>query len=114
MLTLYRRHLAKCKNQSRRAKCSCPIWAQGVLRGEKIRESLGLTSWEAANRLINDWEAYGKNESLTVREACEKFLADCETRNLSKAIRTKYEYVKDELIEKFGDRPVRGVSADDL
>ena len=48
MLSLYRDR-AKCKIKSRRAKCSCPICVQGVLHDEKIRQSLDLTNWEAAN-----------------------------------------------------------------
>jgi len=29
---------------------------QGILRDEKIRKSLDLTNWEAANKLVRDWE----------------------------------------------------------
>jgi hypothetical protein len=61
MLTLYRRHTRDCTffGKNRHAKganaCAarCPIWVQGTLRGETIRRSLNLTSWEAAS----DWEA---------------------------------------------------------
>jgi integrase/recombinase XerD len=114
MLNLYRRHREKCKKRARRSDCSCPIWAQGVLRGEAIRQSLNLTSWEAAQRQIQEWEIHGKDLSLSVEEACAKFLADCKARNLSMAIIKKYRYVTKELVERFSGRSVRGISVDDV
>ena len=36
MLTLYRRHRAKCKFESRNTKCSCPIWIQGEVH-DRVR-----------------------------------------------------------------------------
>jgi hypothetical protein len=53
MLTLYRRHRAKCKLKGRKAKCSCPIWVQGKLHGEELRQSLDLTNWEAAAKRVH-------------------------------------------------------------
>ncbi len=115
MLTLYRRHRASCKNRSRRnTKCFCPIWVQGVLRGEKVRQSLDLTNWEAANRTIQEWQIHGKDLSVSVEEACGKFLADCEARKLSLGIIKKYKYVTQELIGAFGGVALRSVSVDDL
>ncbi len=69
MLTIYRRHRAKCKCTSRRAKCFCPIWVQGILRGEEIRKSLDLTNWEAAATLVRDWEIEGHKDIPSVSVA---------------------------------------------
>jgi len=75
MLTSYRRHRANCKRHSRQyRKCFCPIWVQGVLRGESVRHSLDLTNWEAANRRMNELEIHGEANSLTVKEVAAKFL----------------------------------------
>jgi hypothetical protein len=55
MLTLFRRHYPPCKHaghkQPRRYRtCQCPIWVQGSLRGEYIKEALELRSLEARFR----------------------------------------------------------------
>ena len=71
MLTIYRRHRAGGKFKARRAKCSCPIWGQGILSGEKIRQSLDLTSWEAAAKKARDWEIAGKKDGLSIKAAAE-------------------------------------------
>ena len=83
MLTLYRRHRAKCKSTARRAKCFCPIWVQGILRGEEIRKSLDLTNWEAASKLVRDWEVEKPKDVPTIEEAAKRFIADLKSRGLS-------------------------------
>jgi len=115
MLTLYRRHRAGCKHRSRRyTKCFCPIWVQGVLRDESMRRSLDLTNWEAASRLIRDWEIHGEPETMTVREACDRFIADAKARNLKEPSLKKYGHVTEELKRTFGDLPLRRVNVDDV
>jgi hypothetical protein len=68
MLNLYRRHRANCKSTVRRAKYTCPIGVQGVLRGESVRKSLDLVNWEAAicNRKFN----------ATQLEACNSYACE--------------------------------------
>jgi site-specific recombinase XerD len=84
VLSLYRRHQPPCRNKSRRFRnCKCPIWVQGSLRGEYIRRTLDLRSWEAASDLVRGWEASGeigvvKVDVPTVEEAIGKFLHDLE------------------------------------
>jgi hypothetical protein len=98
MLTLYRRHTPDCTffGKKRHAKganaCAsrCPIWVQGTLRGERIRRSLDLNSWQAASDLVRGWEAAGaigvvKPEVPTMKEAVTKFFADAEARHLTKS-----------------------------
>lgn len=114
MLNLYRRHRANCKSSARRAKCSCPIWVQGVLRSENIRKSLDLTNWEAASRLIRDWEVEGPAPSLTVKEATARFISDRESMKLSEAMIRKYRNVAAELDREFGDAPLRSITTDRL
>lgn len=88
MLNIYRRHQKSCPHKSRYyRRCQCPVWVQGTLRGETIRESLDLTSWEAATNVVREWEAKGKLRSdtagvPTISEAVAKYLADAKARNL--------------------------------
>jgi len=102
MLAVYRRHLAKCphakKGRSWR-RCACPVWVAGTLAGRKIKQSLDLTSLEAATEKIRDWERAGKvledgerpaTEGVAVRDAIEKFMADARARNLTEASIKKY------------------------
>jgi integrase-like protein len=88
-LTIYRRHLRACphKPKSRRwTRCACPIWVQGSLGGEYVRESLN-TVWGAAQERVRGWEASGlvgviRNEIPTIKEAVQKHIADADARNL--------------------------------
>jgi len=94
MLNLYRRHRANCKSTTRRAKCSCPIWAQGILHGQSVRCSLEL--------------------SVSVSDACDRWIADCEARKLQPQSIRKYKEIKNELVGVFGSIPVRQISVDDV
>ena len=114
MLTIYRRHRAKCKCISRKAKCFCPIWVQGILRGEEIRKSLDLTNWEAAARLVRDWEVDGTVVVKSARDAVNSFLSDREAMKLSDAMMRKYRHVGAEIQALFGDRPVGSITPDEI
>ncbi len=101
MLTLYRRHYPPCQHKSRRyRKCPCPIWVQGTLRGESIKRSLDLRSWEAASDLVRGWEASGqigvvKPEIPTVQGAVDRFLAYQRSRYLAEETIRKYQQLLD-------------------
>jgi hypothetical protein len=113
MLTLFRRHLKSCKFTGRKHRsCKCPIAVDGTLRGEFIRKSLDLWSWEAATKLIRDWEVEGTAVAVTVAKAVERFMADREAMNLSSAMVSRYR-VTAEIKTLFGDRPLRSVTTDD-
>lgn len=114
MLTIYRRHRAKCKSTARKSKCFCPIWVQGILRGETIRKSLDLTNWEAANKLVRDWEVDGPTVVKTASEAVDGFISDREAMKLSDAMMGKYRHVGAEIKALFGDRPVGSILPDEI
>jgi len=59
MLTIFRRHLKSCPHTSR-SRCRCPLHVEGTLAGEPIRKALDLSSWEAAQNLVREWEATGR------------------------------------------------------
>ena len=115
MLTPYRRHRAGCKHRSRRYKgCSCAIWIQGVLHGVPVRRSLDLTNWEAAARKINELEIHGEAQSISIAQACDKFIADAEARKLKDQSLKKYRHFVQELKRELGNKPVHSVAVDHL
>jgi integrase len=114
MLTLYRRHRAKCKFDGRRAKCSCPIWVQGKLRDETVRESLDLTSWEAAQKLIRNWEVVGRKNVVTLGDAYDRFIAQHVANGSMPTTMQKHRLLKREAVDFFGNVPVHSLSVDDV
>ena len=108
MLTIFRRHVKECKWKSRKHRnCQCPLAVEGTLHGRTIRKSLDLRSWEAAQKLVREWEANPEGGAVTVNDACDKFMADAIARNLSEAMVRKLRNVTDELkanlVVKFED-----------
>src|SRR5580704_13864003 len=97
MVSLYRRHLKNCPHRSEGRKyrrCRCPVWVDGFLNGDDIRQSLDLRDWEKAQQRIREWEAEGRRteaeEPITVEEACAEFLLDAEARKLGESTLDKY------------------------
>lgn len=89
MLTIFRRHLKSCPQTSRRyRRCRCPIHVEGSLGGEMVRRALDLTSWEAAQEVIHEWNTTGRiggrlQKNATIGEAVASYLAYCGARQLS-------------------------------
>src|SRR6185295_8148324 len=99
-LAISRRHSSECqfygrpRRDSRSQKCQCVIWVQGSLGSEYLRRSLDLTSWQAAQELVRDWEASGevgvkRLEIPTIADAVERFFEDMNARGLSDATISK-------------------------
>jgi hypothetical protein len=80
MLTIYRRHVQNCehRNEGRKyRRCRCPIWVDGFLNGEEIRESLELRDWERAQQRAREMEAEGRRPvaaegPVTLEAVCER------------------------------------------
>lgn len=116
VLTIFRRHLAGCKHRSKGRKyrhCACPLAVEGKLRGKMIRQSLDMRNWEAAQKLIREWEAEGKAE-VTLGDAVDRFLDDRESMNLSDAMMRKYRNVAAELKGLGEAIPLRSITVDDI
>lgn len=123
-LRLIRRHLKECPHScSRYRRCKCPIHVYGTLADEKIRKALDQTSWEAATELINRWTAAGeigvvKIEAPTLREAVQKFIADCEARKLGWEAMRKYGHLLEDRLLAWADAKgvhnLRQISVDSL
>lgn len=97
VLRLIRRHLKTCRySSSRYRRCACPIHVYGTLGGERIRQALDLTSWEAASELVTAWSASGqigviRPDIPPLKEAVDKFLADAKAQQLNWETLRKYE-----------------------
>lgn len=82
MLNLFRWHTKRCPHDSRDyIKCQCPIWMDWTLPdGKRIRKSLGLKDWQAAQRRARDMEAEGivsaGEKTVTVEKALDAFETD--------------------------------------
>jgi hypothetical protein len=76
MLNLYRRHLQKCPHRAKGAgytKCSCPVWCDGELNGERYRHSLGTRNWGRAGLRLAKLKAPGARQPKPIPEAIEAF-----------------------------------------
>lgn len=116
MLTVFRRHLSECKHRAKGRKyrhCTCPLAVEGKLRGKMIRQSLDMRNWEAAQKLIREWEAGGKAE-VTLGDAIDRFIADRESMKLSDAMMRKYRSVAKELKAIGEEIPLRSITVDDI
>jgi integrase/recombinase XerD len=89
---------------------------QGTLHGGWIKKSLNLRNWEAAQKLVREWESGNTKatEYYSVAHACEAFVKDCEARRLSDASLGKYRLLTDELKKEFADRLVISLSVDEV
>jgi integrase len=106
MLTIYRRHVKSCehKHEGRKyRRCRCPIWVDGFLQGEEIRQALDLRDWEKAQQKIREWEATGQSvandagEAVTIERACTAFIADAELRELQDSTLRKYRQLAKQM-----------------
>jgi hypothetical protein len=76
------------------------------LRGEYVRRSLDLRNWEAACKLVREWEVNGPVAVVTVKEATDRFVSDRESMKLSEAMMREYRFVAKEFSDQFGDAPL--------
>ena len=103
MLTIYRRHVPRCKYAGDRfyKRCRCPMWIQGVLEGQSLRHSVKTTSWERAEEIkreLEDGRRLARQEQpITIDEALARFLADCRARNLNPSTFSKYRHLQNQL-----------------
>lgn len=91
-LRLWRRHLKSCPLSGRaERKCSCPIWCDGSLGGRRVRQSLGTTNWDRAERRVSKMVDPGFiDRSITATDACAEYLDDCRARGLKKTTIQSY------------------------
>ena len=51
---------------------------------QMAQETAGIRNWEAAQKIVRDWEAHVGDELVAVKEAFARFIADCGDRNLAR------------------------------
>jgi len=117
MLTIYRRHRKDCEHRDEARKyrrCRCPIWVDGYLAGQDLRKSLDTSDWEKAQDTIREWEATGTMEDasargrhITIKQACDDFVADAQARNLRDRTVYKYRLLFRKLKEFADDKGLR-------
>ncbi len=102
MLSVYRRHQAKCShakkaNPREHTKCLCPVWVQGWVGEKYLKESLHTRDWTAAQFKVREIEAASflpkaeeEPRRVTAEESVKKFFKDARARNLSPATLYKY------------------------
>lgn len=123
MLTIYRRHIKMCSHRSEGRKyrrCHCPIWADGFLGPEEIRETLNTRNWEEAQQKIREWEAdcskprEPTGNRITLQAACGKNLADGRSRQLGTAAIYKYGLLTKQIKAFAVERGIRFLEELDL
>jgi len=123
MLTIYRRHLKTCEHKSEGRKyrrCRCPIWMDGTLHGEEIRESLQTKNWEQAVEITRAREtqppgSVAKEEETTrLNAATAEFLADLARRRLVPSTISKYELLFRQMESFATDKGIRYLTEFDL
>ena len=109
MLTIYRRHQKTCKHRMkgrRHRHCQCPIWVDGFLSGQEIRESLKVRNWQRAQEIIREWEVEDRRDTRRMRkplsECWDDFLVDIEARKLHESTIRKYKLLK-RLMTEFAE-----------
>ncbi|HKW86056.1 MAG TPA: tyrosine-type recombinase/integrase [Nitrospiraceae bacterium] len=112
MLSIYRRHREGCAHTADRIsrKCRCPLWATGTLEGQPYRKALKTRAFERATQLIREIEAGAQPDppkKITLKEASQRFIADCEARALSRPSLRKYKLLAARLNEYAGLHGIR-------
>ena len=104
MLTIYRRHRKRCKHRAKgraHRHCQCPIWVDGFLSGQEIRESLKVRDWQRAQEMIREWEIEDRRGSRPIRrilsECWKEFLVDLEARKLHESTVRKYKLLQRQM-----------------
>ena len=117
MLTIFRRHLKTCKHSKKGRKyraCNCPLAVEGTVHGETVRKSLDLRNWEAANKVVREWEIHGQAMTASVEDALDRWLKDCEARKLSAESLRKYKRLRGSMLTQWAGNALRSIAVDDV
>jgi integrase len=72
------------------------------VNGAAVRKSLETVNWEAAGRIIREWEERGIERGATsVKDACDRFIAYAEASYFKPATIGKYKLLFEELKTEF-------------
>ena len=103
MLSLYRRHLKTCEHRGKGdqagrkwKRCRCPVWADGRLGKQVIRQSLKETDWNRAAEIVDQWRRRGSivevedPGKISIEQATKDFIADKVAQRVKE--RTVYKF----------------------
>src|SRR5262249_29073895 len=113
-------HKKGCKFRAQgrdRLNCTCPIWVDWRVSGNRIRKPIGLSDWQLAQQRARKWEAegmHGTTSPQTIKDACEGFTADAEARRLKEPTLYKYKLLFRQLQEFAADKGLVFISDLDL
>ena len=122
MLTIFRRHKAGCRHRKKGRKskrdCDCPIQVEGTLRHKPVkRRSLGVSGWDAARRIVGEWEFAGEvvteTEPKTVPDACKELLGHLQA-DMQATTLQKYDVLARRLKAYATERDIRYITEFDL
>jgi integrase/recombinase XerD len=96
-------------------RCKCPMWYFGSIEGQRVRKALDTLSWERGEELLRELDPREVAVKVSLKEAGERFIADCKRRNHGKDTIGKYNLLVEELKKFFGQEcEVSRVSLDGL
>jgi integrase len=117
MLTIFRRRLNKCKfsDQGRSHRhCNCPIAVEGRLRGEAIRKSLDVRSWDAAQKIVREWEGFGLKNVVFLEDAYDRFISHHVANGSADDTIAKHKRLKARTLEFLGNFTLRSLSVKEV
>lgn len=88
-LELWRRHTPDCpraKHGRKATKCRCPVWCDGFIDGQRVRQPMKTRDWRRAewklSQMLTPEGQPENNRRKPLDEAVANYLADCEARGL--------------------------------
>jgi integrase/recombinase XerD len=94
MLTIWRRHTNSCPHRTKGRnvlKCTCPLWADGYVNGQRVlRQSLKTRDMARARKKAVSLESPDPNTFKPVDDAVSAFLEHCESEGLKFSTVRKY------------------------
>ena len=112
---IYRRHTKTCKHRHQRLSrvCDCRLWVKGILRGKPYEKSLKTRSITDAQTQLAYILKHGEEpqhlkeeKTITINDALDAFIKDCEARNLSRNTLRKYRTLEKNVAHFAKDRGI--------
>jgi integrase/recombinase XerD len=122
-LVIYRRHAEGCTfvGTPNLKSCECALWLVGMLFGKKYRKSAKTRNFKAAEKIRHRLEEgeQPQEQSITIKDAFDQFISDCEGRNLHASTLGKYrlmatrlhDFARDNRLKVLSDLTIEQVDA---
>jgi integrase/recombinase XerD len=120
MLTAYRRHRRSCphlREGRKHLRCSCTVWVDGRVRGQRIHKSLGTADWQKAQQIVRNLETDTNSTKrqnhigpMTLEQGWLRFIADLEARKLHSSTVRKYRLLQRQIGEYAAGKGIQFLS----